>query len=139
MAIDVTQLLDEILGGEHDTELADIYTAIVGRNEERSYSMTWRLNVPHPSVQGENLIVAEHDLTIAEWMTAEELAGRTWVSIEPRRSSSCMRALLVAVYQHRCAMSRSDAEAKVGALSGVEMLDAVQPVEVARRPLSAGR
>jgi hypothetical protein len=136
---DIGPVLDAIVDGRLDDELVDLFTAVVGRNDERAWSMTWELRVPHPTKADELVTVAEQDLTIAEWRTAEELTGRTWVSLDPKRSSQNMGALVTAVFEHRCGMSRVEADAAVSALSGVALLDALHWVEVPRRPLSAGR
>jgi len=136
---DVAEVIDAIIDGRYDADLADVFTACVTRNDERSHTMTWGLRVPHPSRDGEELVATEHDLTLDEWGTAEELARKTWVTLDPRQSSQSMRAILTAVYQHRAGLSRGEAVAAVGSVSGSVLLDCLEYVEVPRRPLSAGR
>lgn len=136
---DVSEVIDAIIDGRYDTNLADVFTACVTRNDERAHTMTWAVRLPHPTVDGDELCASEHDLTLDEWATAEELSRKTWVTLDPRQSSQSMRAIITAVYQHRAGMTRADAVAAVGKLSGSVLLDCLEYVEVPRRPLSAGR
>lgn len=138
-APDVSEVIDAIIEGRYDPDLADVFTACVTRNDERAHSMTWALRVPHPTRDGDELHATEHDLTLDEWGTAEELARKTWVTLDPRQSSQSMRAIITAMYEHRAGMDRPEAVAAVGKLSGAALLDCLEYVEVPRRPLSAGR
>ncbi len=136
---DVAEVIDAIIDGRYDRDLADVFVACVTRNDERAHTMTWGLRLPHPTVDGDEMVASEHDLTLDEWGTAEELSRKTWVTLDPRQSSQAMRAIIIAVYQNRAGMTRADAVAAVGALSGSALLDCLTYVEVPRRPLSAGR
>ena len=136
---DVAEVIDAIIDGRYDQELADLFVALVTRNDERAHTMTWALRVPHPTSAGDELHATEHDLTLDEWATAEQITGKTWVTLDPRQSSQSMRAIVCAVYEHRAGLDRKAAAAAVGALSGSALLDCLTYVEVPRRPLSAGR
>lgn len=136
--VDVAELLDAIIDGRLDGDLVDVFQAIMARQEERLRSFTWQITVPSP-VDGADLVVAEHDLTLDEWCTVEELVKKPWTHVAPLAEARNMRAILTAVFQHRCGMGRAEAQAAAGPLAGDAMLNAVEQVEVARRPLSAGR
>lgn len=139
MTVDIDTVLDAIIEGHLDGELVSLWQAIQVRNEERHYSMTWGIKVPHPVTPGVELSAAEHDLTIREWSIAEELSGRTWATLQPRLSSKCMRAIVAAVIEVRAGLDRAAATAAVDAMSGNDLLDAIVDVEVPRRPLSGRR
>lgn len=135
---DVSELLDAIIDGRLDGDLVDVFQALVTRQEERLRSFTWQLVIPSP-VAGADMVIAEHDLTLDEWCAVEEIVKKPWTQIAPLAAAANMRAILTAVFEHRCGMSRAEARAAAGPLAGDAMLNAVQQVEVARRPLSRGR
>lgn len=123
----MTSISERIVAGELDGELADILQALHQRNVERVVTTRWRVRLG-------DLVVTEDDVTLDELEMAERLARRSWQTLHPVQSAASAKALLVAAHVHRLGMSESDAKATVGKLTGGDVIDAVDTIEVPGRP-----
>lgn len=123
----MTTIAERIVAGDLDAELADILNALHQRNVERVVTTRWRVRLG-------DLVVTEDDVTLDELELAETLAKRSWHTLHPVQSAASAKALLIAGHVHRLGMTEQQARATVGKLTGAEVLDAVDTVEVPGRP-----
>jgi hypothetical protein len=102
-----------VMLGRWDRHLGLIVKAIGERAVVAAGGVRWRLNWAD-----QDLVVDEDNLTLLEVERAEQLSGKTWLSLNPRQSAKDCIAFLQAAVELRKEMSAKDARA---ALSGLTM------------------
>lgn len=85
------KLMADIALGRHDGRLTELFSTFVERLSQKGAGVRWRLT-------WEDVVVDEENLTLIECEMAERLAGKTWLTLDPKRSATdCMSILTAAV------------------------------------------
>ena len=113
-----SKLAKEIALGRHDEDLPEIVEAVGLRAVERRVEVRWRLTFG-------DIVIDEDSITVGELCRVEEMTGKTWVVLNPRRSAGAAKAFLQAALEHREDLSAADASARVDAMSASDLAGAL--------------
>jgi len=123
---DAQSVVDDILAGHYDGDLADFIAAARQRVTEGATSLRWRI-----SFDGDTW--DEDTITVGEMRFVEQTTGKKWSDIEPPVSSASNLAAFMVGHLHKVkGMTRADAIAKVDELTAKEALDLVSEYEVVK-------
>lgn len=125
-----SELAKEIALGRHDDDLPEIVEAVGLRAVERRVEVRWRLTFG-------DLVIDEENLTLDELVRVEELTGKTWLTLDPKRSARAARAFILAALESREGLSPADAAERLSDVTAHEVGDGVSEYAVADAPFDS--
>lgn len=114
----LTKLIADLALGRYDDRLTDLFSAFTHRLVAKGGAVRWRLT-------WDDLVIDEDNMTLLECETAERLAGKTWLTLDPKRSAQDCTALLAAALHHRKSLPLDQAREALSALTVRRVVDDV--------------
>lgn len=115
---DVDKFLADLALGRMDDRLEDLFLGFVSRLSNAGGAVRWRLT-------WDGLVVDEENLTLLECETAEQLAGKTWLTLSTRSAHDCV-SILSAALVHRRGLSVVEARDALAGLTVAEVAGVVR-------------
>jgi hypothetical protein len=106
-----------------------------GNTSAASIPLALSVGVERGQIKQGDLLVTEDDLTLNEAYAIEKAAACNWVEIDPVRSANHCRAVVGVCLESRLNLSHAEVEARLGALTVSELVDAISRREVTPVPL----
>jgi hypothetical protein len=121
---DAQSVVDDILAGHYDGDLADFIAAARQRVTEGATSLRWRITFDGDTWD-------EDTITVGEMRFVEQFTGKTWRNIESPMSSAAVLAAFIVAHLHKVdKMPLAEAIDKVDALTAGAAVDLVSEYEV---------
>lgn len=112
------KIAQEILIGRHDDDLPALVKAIGERAVTTRTEVRWRLTLG-------DLVVDEENLTLLELERVENLTGKSWLVVDPRKTAGYCIAMLQAAIESREGLSPDDARKRLTDITAKQIADEV--------------
>lgn len=121
---DIAAVIDGIMSGDFDGQLALVVDAVRRRAEDRQDPLRWRITIGDDEWD-------EDSLTVGEMAVVELVARKPWAQIEPPYDSASSFAAYVVAHLHKVrGLSLDDAIKQAETLPVAEAIKAISKYEV---------
>lgn len=118
--LDSKRIVAEILAGQHDDDINDIFQAVIEVARREDNRVRWRI-----VWTAHDLTITEDDLTVEECLKVEEMTKVPWHRIDPLDTVKEAAAILTVALHARRDLPMDDAVKQVGALGARSVMDMV--------------